>query len=162
MYYSFLWYSWVCSLCENSPSYSLVICFLCVSYFNIKITLKICRDFKVSLFVYAQVPLPTIYITPCLSLFKNRGLKNAQCEAMSTVTTFIIWSLDTRSFFYDRWKSRNSNGTRNQDVFSYLCLQEDYLSTTKEQLENGEDVRMCLCCSLIVKVKYIKDQFICG
>uniref|UniRef100_A0A2K6TAR1 DPH-type MB domain-containing protein n=1 Tax=Saimiri boliviensis boliviensis TaxID=39432 RepID=A0A2K6TAR1_SAIBB len=31
-----------------------------------------------------------------------------------------------------------------------------------EDLENGEDVATCPSCSLIIKVIYDKDQFVCG
>lgn len=38
----------------------------------------------------------------------------------------------------------------------------DYLSITKEKLENGVDVGMCPCCSPILKVIFVKDEFTCG
>ncbi|XP_077009524.1 diphthamide biosynthesis protein 3-like [Tamandua tetradactyla] len=47
-------------------------------------------------------------------------------------------------------------------MYFYPCPCEDNFSITKGDLENGEDVARGHSCSLIIKVIYDKDQFMCG
>ncbi|XP_023404718.1 diphthamide biosynthesis protein 3-like [Loxodonta africana] len=48
------------------------------------------------------------------------------------------------------------------DSYFYPRPCGDNFCITKEDLENGEDVATCPSCSLIIKVIYDKDQFMCG
>jgi diphthamide biosynthesis protein 3 len=50
---------------------------------------------------------------------------------------------------------------RTQTYF-YPCPCGDNFSITKGDLENREDMATCPGCSLILKVIYDKDQFMCG
>ncbi|XP_072859454.2 diphthamide biosynthesis protein 3 isoform X2 [Pogona vitticeps] len=46
--------------------------------------------------------------------------------------------------------------SRGVPIIRILCL------ALQEDLENGEDVATCPSCSLIVRVIYDKEQFMCG
>jgi diphthamide biosynthesis protein 3 len=48
------------------------------------------------------------------------------------------------------------------ETYFYSCPCSNIFSITREDLENGEDVATCPGCSLIMKVIYGKDQFMCG
>ena len=48
------------------------------------------------------------------------------------------------------------------ETYFYPCPCGDNFCITKEDLENGEDVATCPSCSLIIKVIYDKEQFMCG
>lgn len=99
---------------------------LYVTTFNIKIPWKACSDFKVS----PCFPLP-YHIIPWLLLFENSG---EECLIWSNVYSGNFHLvLVTRSVFVIRRSQAIPMGMGQgiKDVFSYLCLEGDYLSITK-------------------------------
>ncbi|XP_077024096.1 diphthamide biosynthesis protein 3-like [Tamandua tetradactyla] len=66
------------------------------------------------------------------------------------------------AMFHDEVEIKDFQYEENVEIYLYPCLYRDNFSITKEWLENGEDVAMCPNCSLVIKVIYDKDQFMCG
>ncbi|KTF72866.1 hypothetical protein cypCar_00037000 [Cyprinus carpio] len=52
--------------------------------------------------------------------------------------------------------------TKARKCFSIGASEWETTSVFQEDLENGEEVATCPSCSLIVKVIYDKEQFMCG
>ncbi|GAB1298697.1 diphthamide biosynthesis protein 3 [Marmota monax] len=64
--------------------------------------------------------------------------------------------------FHDEVEIEDFQYDEDSETYFYPCPCGDNFSITKEDLENGEDVATCPSCSLIIKVIYDKDQFMCG
>ncbi|XP_037684011.1 DPH3 homolog [Choloepus didactylus] len=64
--------------------------------------------------------------------------------------------------FHDEVEIEDFRSDEDSQWYVYLCPYGDNFSITKEDLENGEDMAKCPSCSLIIKVIYDKDQFMCG
>uniref|UniRef100_A0A8C9PJ48 Diphthamide biosynthesis protein 3 n=1 Tax=Spermophilus dauricus TaxID=99837 RepID=A0A8C9PJ48_SPEDA len=64
--------------------------------------------------------------------------------------------------FHDEVEMEDFQYDKDSETYFYPCPCGDNFSITKEDLENGEDVATCPSCSLIIKVIYVKDQFMCG
>ncbi|XP_059130048.1 diphthamide biosynthesis protein 3-like isoform X1 [Peromyscus eremicus] len=64
--------------------------------------------------------------------------------------------------FHDEVEIEDFQYDEDLETYFYPCPCGDNFSITKEDLENGEDVATCPSCSLIIKVIYDKDQFMCG
>ncbi|XP_053455437.1 diphthamide biosynthesis protein 3 isoform X1 [Nycticebus coucang] len=64
--------------------------------------------------------------------------------------------------FHDEVEIEDFQYDEGTETYFYPCPCGDNFSITKEDLENGEDVATCPSCSLIIKVIYDKDQFVCG
>ena len=129
--------------------------FLYVTTSNIKITLKSCSDFKVSPCFHCS-----LYIIPWLPLFENR-VKEWSVWSNVYIGNFYHLVLVMRAVFMIGGSQGIPMGMEQgiRDVFSYLCLEQDYLSITKEKLENVENVAMCLCWSLVIKQMYQKSVY---
>ncbi|KAL4667744.1 hypothetical protein H8959_006433 [Pygathrix nigripes] len=68
----------------------------------------------------------------------------------------------TMAVFHDEVEIEDFQYHEDSETYFYPCPCGDNFSITKEDLENGEDVPTCPSCSLIIKVIYDKDQFVCG
>nr|XP_020013115.1 DPH3 homolog [Castor canadensis] len=68
----------------------------------------------------------------------------------------------TMAVFHDEVEIEDFQYDEDSETYFYPCPCGDNFSITKEDLENGEDVATCPSCSLIIKVIYDKDQFMCG
>ncbi|XP_034258563.1 diphthamide biosynthesis protein 3 isoform X2 [Pantherophis guttatus] len=66
------------------------------------------------------------------------------------------------SVFHDEVEIEDFEYDEDTEIYSYPCPCGDRFLITREDLENGEDVATCPSCSLIVKVIYDKEQFMCG
>ncbi|XP_061442036.1 diphthamide biosynthesis protein 3 [Rhineura floridana] len=66
------------------------------------------------------------------------------------------------SVFHDEVEIEDFEYDEETETYSYPCPCGDRFLITREDLENGEDVATCPSCSLIVKVIYDKEQFMCG
>ncbi|XP_062984804.1 diphthamide biosynthesis protein 3 isoform X1 [Elgaria multicarinata webbii] len=76
------------------------------------------------------------------------------------------------SIFHDEVEIEDFEYDEETETYSYPCPCGDRFLimrrmigsclTLQEDLENGEDVATCPSCSLIVKVIYDKEQFMCG
>ncbi|XP_061442883.1 diphthamide biosynthesis protein 3 [Rhineura floridana] len=64
------------------------------------------------------------------------------------------------SVFHDEAEIEDFEYDEETETYSYPC--GDRFLIAREDLENGEDVVTCPSCSLIVKVIYDKEQFMCG
>lgn len=64
--------------------------------------------------------------------------------------------------FHDEVEIEDFQYDEDSEAYFYPCPCGDNFCITKEDLENGEDVATCPSCSLIIKVIYDKDQFMCG
>ncbi|XP_048668713.1 DPH3 homolog [Marmota marmota marmota] len=69
---------------------------------------------------------------------------------------------DPVAVFHDEVEIEDFQYDEDSETYFYPCPCGDNFSVTKEDLENGEDVATCPSCSLIIKVIYDKDQFMCG
>lgn len=68
----------------------------------------------------------------------------------------------TMAVFHDEVEIEDFQYDEDSETYFYPCPCGDNFCITKEDLENGEDVATCPSCSLIIKVIYDKDQFMCG
>ncbi|XP_004692351.2 PREDICTED: DPH3 homolog [Condylura cristata] len=68
----------------------------------------------------------------------------------------------TMAVFHDEVEIEDFQYDEDAEAYFYPCPCGDNFCITKEDLENGEDVATCPSCSLIIKVIYDKDQFMCG
>ncbi|KAJ7322456.1 hypothetical protein JRQ81_018743 [Phrynocephalus forsythii] len=66
------------------------------------------------------------------------------------------------SVFHDEVEIEDFEYDEETETYSYPCPCGDRFLITREDLENGEDVATCPSCSLIVRVIYDKEQFLCG
>ncbi|CAO2623421.1 Diphthamide biosynthesis protein 3 [Lemmus lemmus] len=64
--------------------------------------------------------------------------------------------------FHDEVEIEDFQYSEDSETYFYPCPCGDNFSIIKEELESGEDVAMCPSCSLIIKVIYDNNQFICG
>ncbi|MCJ8729816.1 hypothetical protein PDJAM_G00111350 [Pangasius djambal] len=66
------------------------------------------------------------------------------------------------SIFHDEVEIEDFEYDEETETYYFPCPCGDRFAITKEDLENGEEVATCPSCSLIVKVIYDKEQFMCG
>ncbi|KAF4080036.1 hypothetical protein AMELA_G00165810 [Ameiurus melas] len=66
------------------------------------------------------------------------------------------------SVFHDEVEIEDFEYDAETETYYFPCPCGDRFAITKEDLENGEEVATCPSCSLIVKVIYDKEQFMCG
>nr|XP_046238667.1 DPH3 homolog [Scatophagus argus] len=66
------------------------------------------------------------------------------------------------SVYHDEIEIEDFEYDEETETYSFPCPCGDKFVITKEDLENGEEVATCPSCSLIVKVIYDKDAFVCG
>ncbi|XP_034616629.1 DPH3 homolog isoform X1 [Trachemys scripta elegans] len=66
------------------------------------------------------------------------------------------------SVFHDEVEIEDFEYDEETETYSYPCPCGDRFLITREDLENGEDVATCPSCSLIVRVIYDQEQFVCG
>ncbi|XP_036157128.1 DPH3 homolog [Myotis myotis] len=64
--------------------------------------------------------------------------------------------------FHDEVEIEDFQYDEDLETYFYPCPCGDNFYITKEDLENGENVVTCPSCSLIIKVIYDKEQFMCG
>ncbi|KTF79460.1 hypothetical protein cypCar_00026256 [Cyprinus carpio] len=67
--------------------------------------------------------------------------------------------------FHDEVEIEDFEYDDETETYYFPCPCGDRFAITKasfEDLENGEEVATCPSCSLIVKVIYDKEQFMCG
>ncbi|XP_015336470.1 DPH3 homolog [Marmota marmota marmota] len=69
---------------------------------------------------------------------------------------------EPKAVFHVEVEMEDFQHDEDSETYFYPCPCGDNFSITKEDLENGEDVATCPSCSLIIKVIYDKDQFMCG
>ncbi|XP_076984743.1 diphthamide biosynthesis protein 3-like [Tamandua tetradactyla] len=73
-------------------------------------------------------------------------------KAAGVTVAVFHGELEIKDFQYDE----------DLETYFYPCPCGDNFATTKEDLENGEDVATCPSCSLIRRVIYNKGQSVCG
>ncbi|KAG6939983.1 diphthamide biosynthesis 3, partial [Chelydra serpentina] len=66
------------------------------------------------------------------------------------------------SVFHDEVEIEDFEYDEETETYSYPCPCGDRFLITREDLENGEEVATCPSCSLIVRVIYDQEQFVCG
>ncbi|XP_001362531.1 diphthamide biosynthesis protein 3-like [Monodelphis domestica] len=66
------------------------------------------------------------------------------------------------SVFLDKVEIEDFEYEEEMETYFYPCPCGDNFIITKEDLENGEEVATCSRCSLVIKVIYERDQFMCG
>ncbi|KAM8978668.1 diphthamide biosynthesis protein 3 [Antechinus flavipes] len=66
------------------------------------------------------------------------------------------------SVFHDEVEIEDFEYEEETETYLYPCPCGDNFVITKEDLENGEEVATCPSCSLVIKVIYDRDQFMCG
>ncbi|XP_006133308.1 diphthamide biosynthesis protein 3 isoform X1 [Pelodiscus sinensis] len=66
------------------------------------------------------------------------------------------------SVFHDEVEIEDFEYDEETETYSYPCPCGDRFLITREDLENGEDVATCPSCSLIIRVIYDQEQFVCG
>uniref|UniRef100_A0A3Q3XQW8 Diphthamide biosynthesis protein 3 n=1 Tax=Mola mola TaxID=94237 RepID=A0A3Q3XQW8_MOLML len=66
------------------------------------------------------------------------------------------------SVFHDEIEIEDFEYDEDTDTYYFPCPCGDKFAITKEDLENGEEVAACPSCSLLVRVIYDKEAFVCG
>ncbi|XP_076848769.1 diphthamide biosynthesis protein 3-like [Brachyhypopomus gauderio] len=66
------------------------------------------------------------------------------------------------SVFHDEVEIEDFEYDEETETYYFPCPCGDRFAITKEDLQGGEEVATCASCSLIIKVIYDKEQFMCG
>ncbi|XP_076985023.1 diphthamide biosynthesis protein 3-like [Tamandua tetradactyla] len=87
---------------------------------------------------------------------------NVTCLSQEWLAIALLLTPEAVVIFHDKVETEDFQYNEDLEMHFYPCPCEGNFSITKEDLENGEDMAMFPDCSLIIKVIYDKDQFMCG
>ncbi|XP_004631658.2 DPH3 homolog [Octodon degus] len=109
------------------------------------------------------LPPEALVLTPCVVTFCSPwalyqtgrgGVGRRGCQRLAGPSAMAV--------FHDEVEIEDFQYDEDSETYFYPCPCGDNFSITREDLENGEDVATCPSCSLVIKVIYDKDQFMCG